>query len=327
MLKNNIVKTVLRLFLGILVIITSAVLLILLFTEVVEVKNIQVMKWLPILICAIGFYFAGLINKITKFIFTLFLLTSLLFFILLDMLHFPFFFLIGFISVLSILSTRKELSKNIRISSLTLILVIFVGYLLSQPFIIKNKGYGTDMTGINLYNATVLWDFTTKPSRTLPKEFFKDYDENEVRFGDFKGKTIYVSFWATWCGPCMQQKPHLENLKQQLKDYTDIVFIDVSIDTDLEKWKNYLLSNEQVGHQLISQNIAKTHSNYQFSGIPYHIVIDSMGNFKQIAGPHALGYDSDLLSDSKRLTDFMNTPYKVFKINNIAGKDTIIRVR
>lgn len=326
MLKNNIAKTAGRLILGVLVVVITAILVILIFTEGLDLLNLQIMNWLPILICGIGFYLAGLINRRTKFIFTLFIFLSWGLFILVEMFHFPLFFVVGLVSILSLLLSRKEVSRKIKVPSLVLIIVIFCKYLFSQPFILRNEGYGEDMVN-NLFNASVIWDFSTKASYGLENEVFKDIEGNKVKLEDFRGKTVYVTFWATWCGPCIQQKPHLESLKEKFRDNEDIVFVDISVDTNFNKWEKYLQTHNQEGYQLISQNTSKTRSNYQFSGIPYHIVVDDKSNFKKIIDPYFLNYDSDFLANSERLTEYMETPYKVFKKMNLDGKDTTIRVR
>ena len=321
---NNTVKIILRLFLGILSIIATTILIVLLFTEVIEIKNLPVLKWLPLLICSIGFYLAGLINRKTKLALTPFLLIGLIVFIPLKLFYFPLFLLILLFSILSILVTRSDLSKKYKIPSLIILIASFGFYLFSQPLIIKNKGYGTD-TENNLYNATVLWDFTSNTLASLPKEIFNDKNDNEVSLEDYSGKTLYVTFWATWCGPCLGEKPELEKLKKKYKDNSDIVFIDISLDSDIENWKNYLSKNEQNGIQLITGNESKTMANYMFSGIPFHLIVDSDGKFKECQSPFLI--NNELLENPSKLTEYFNTPYKVFKTVKTNEKDTIIRVR
>ena len=323
MMKKTL-KTFFKLFLGILVIIATKILIMILFKEVINIMNLQVLKWFPLLMCIIGFYLAGLVNRNTRLILTPILLISLIIYVPLKLFYFPYFLIIILFSSLGILLSRREIVNRIKIPLLVILFGLFGFFLFSQPLIIKNKGYGRN-TDNDLYNVTVLWDFTSNTPPSLPKEIFNDKNGNKVSLKDFGGKTLYVTFWATWCGPCLGVKPELEKLKKQYEDNEDVIFIDISLDSNVEFWKTYLSKNEHSGIQLITGNEAKTRSNYQFSGIPYHIIVDSKGNYKEIQSPYFI--DKEFLNNQDELTEYINTPYKVFKTIKANEKDTIIRVR
>ena len=65
----------------------------------------------------------------------------------------------------------------------------------------------------------------------------KDMNGIDVRLESFKGKFILINFWATWCGPCRIEIPHLIELQRQYGD--DLVVLGVSIDDTAEKLKPY----------------------------------------------------------------------------------------
>lgn len=65
--------------------------------------------------------------------------------------------------------------------------------------------------------------------KPLPETPFLDRQGTEVRFSDFRGKTLLVNFWATWCEPCKEEMPTLDNLEARLGDENFRV-ITVSID-------------------------------------------------------------------------------------------------
>ena len=44
-----------------------------------------------------------------------------------------------------------------------------------------------------------------------------DLDGNEVAMADFKGKTLFLNFWATWCGPCRDEMPSVQRLYDEMK--------------------------------------------------------------------------------------------------------------
>ena len=56
----------------------------------------------------------------------------------------------------------------------------------------------------------------------------KDMQGNTVKLSDYKGKKVYLKFWATWCGPCRMQAPILEKLSEELsEDELKILKMDV----------------------------------------------------------------------------------------------------
>ena len=45
---------------------------------------------------------------------------------------------------------------------------------------------------------------------------FKDVNQKDVNLGDYKGKLIILNFWATWCVPCKEEMPSLDNLQSNI---------------------------------------------------------------------------------------------------------------
>src|SRR5690554_8205128 len=47
---------------------------------------------------------------------------------------------------------------------------------------------------------------------------FHDLDGNEVNIGDFEGKLVLIDFWESWCGPCLQVFPAMQDLREEHPD-------------------------------------------------------------------------------------------------------------
>jgi thiol-disulfide isomerase/thioredoxin len=75
--------------------------------------------------------------------------------------------------------------------------------------------------------------------KTFPDFDEKDLDGNPLSIGKYKGKVVLVDFWATWCGPCITELPHvLETYEKHHAKGFDIVGI--SLDSDRDKLTGFI---------------------------------------------------------------------------------------
>jgi thiol-disulfide isomerase/thioredoxin len=69
---------------------------------------------------------------------------------------------------------------------------------------------------------------------TLP-----DLNGRQVSLSDFKGKVLFVNFWATWCPPCLEEMPSMQKLHNRLKD-KDFVMVAIGLQESAAPVKKYL---------------------------------------------------------------------------------------
>lgn len=111
---------------------------------------------------------------------------------------------------------------------------------------------------------------------------FTKLDGTTIKLSDYKGKVIVLDLWATWCGPCMQEKPFFEALENKYHGNENIALISLSIDTE-KVWKKYFEKNKIVGNQLHINRSQLT--NYKVAGIPRFFVIDKNFNIVDVFAP------------------------------------------
>jgi thiol-disulfide isomerase/thioredoxin len=103
-------------------------------------------------------------------------------------------------------------------------------------------------------------------------------DNKQIKLSDFKGKLIFIDVWATWCGPCLSQKPNVLKLAERYKNNPDVVFLMVSVDSSKDKWKKYLSKrdfNPYVQELFIEDGMYSEFGNmYNVKSIPKYILID-----------------------------------------------------
>lgn len=72
-------------------------------------------------------------------------------------------------------------------------------------------------------------------SAALPDVLFQDAEGKTVHLTDFKGKVLFINFWATWCPPCIAEMPSINGLYEKLKNNKNIVFLIVDADHNFSK--------------------------------------------------------------------------------------------
>lgn len=295
--------TIVKILLGIFSIALPFFIIVFLLTNVIRIHQYDQLKWIALLICALGFYISGLINKKTPLKLIPLLYISLLIFIPMRCFYFPLIYFLILFSTISLVLTRKEFNKKFKLVSLILMSGLFVYFLFSQPLVIRQgDAYRTNQYG-DLINGKTIWDFTKKKNKLLPETVFLDSQSKSFDLKSLNNKILYISFWATWCGPCHAEKPELEKLKTEFKNNSNIVFIDISVDGNKDKWKKHIELNKPSGIQLISKDYAKTRNLFNLSGIPAHLVVNNIGEF---AKARFIENAYSLLTDSIHLNEFIN---------------------
>jgi len=74
-----------------------------------------------------------------------------------------------------------------------------------------------------------LWDEQDLP---LPEFELADLSGGTWHRADFEGKTVFANVWATWCGPCREELPLVEELHERLADRDDVAVVTLNIDTN-----------------------------------------------------------------------------------------------
>ena len=123
--------------------------------------------------------------------------------------------------------------------------------------------------------------FTTlKVSRVAPGTVaapfdLQSLDGRSVQLADLKGKSVVVNFWATWCGPCKEEMPAFERLRQQLDPDR---FVLLTITTDLQRAGiKQFLANLNVQLPVLFDEHQDVSQAYLVRALPTTVFIDRQG--------------------------------------------------
>lgn len=128
--------------------------------------------------------------------------------------------------------------------------------------------------------------YETAPGKIAADFTYPDVNGKDVSLSDFKGKIVLVDVWATWCGPCRGEIPHLKKLEEEMHG-TDVVFLGVSVDEakDKQKWLDFIKKEELGGIQLHASGWSKIAKDYKIKGIPRFMVFDKQGKIVSVDAP------------------------------------------
>lgn len=123
-----------------------------------------------------------------------------------------------------------------------------------------------------------------KPGNLSPSFTCQDINGKTVSLADLKGKFIYIDVWATWCGPCRGELPHLKKLEKEYGE-KDICFVSISCDKNKKAWETMVAKEELKGVQLIFGEDDSFSKQYMITGIPRFILLDREGKILKANAP------------------------------------------
>ena len=103
-----------------------------------------------------------------------------------------------------------------------------------------------------------------------------DLDGNTAKLSQYRGKTVLLNVWATWCGPCLKEIPDLKEIHQQYRD-KDVVVLGVLLDSDSpEAAKPIVLDQLQIDYPTWYGDDAFA-KQFQIQAFPTTVIIDKNG--------------------------------------------------
>jgi peroxiredoxin len=135
--------------------------------------------------------------------------------------------------------------------------------------------------------------------KTAPAFELASRDGDRVALADLEGEVVMVNFWATWCGPCREEMPHLEALYQR---YSGLGFtlLGVNVEEDASGADAYL-AETPVSFPILFDPENEVSALYDVIAMPSTVIIDRSGNVRYVHHGYESGYESEYQSQIRAL--------------------------
>ena len=119
------------------------------------------------------------------------------------------------------------------------------------------------------------------PARTAPPLRLKDDNGQAFDLSQQRGKWVFVHFWASWCGPCVREIPHIQILKNQLKDPDFLIVLINTAETE-DTIFSFLSATAPQLHTLMDED-GQVSEAWAPRGLPSTYFVDPKGVIRYMA--------------------------------------------
>jgi peroxiredoxin len=127
------------------------------------------------------------------------------------------------------------------------------------------------------------------PSSAAPDFTLRSMEGKNLRLGEQRGKVVMVNFWATWCGPCLVEMPHLNRLYEKYRNAGFVLF-GVNVDEDV---RNAVALAQKMGLKfpVLADTDKRVSKQYDLTAMPSTVLIDRDGRVRHVHRGYREGFE------------------------------------
>ena len=127
------------------------------------------------------------------------------------------------------------------------------------------------------------------PSSTAPDFTLHTMNGPNMRLQEQRGKVVMINFWATWCGPCRQEMPHLDRLYDKYKS-SGFVLMGINVDDDTRN-AAAVAAKLGVRFPVLLDTDKQVSRLYDLSTMPSTVIVDRDGKVRYVHRGYLSGYE------------------------------------
>ena len=138
------------------------------------------------------------------------------------------------------------------------------------------------------------------PSKGKAPDFtLKSSSGSNIKLSEHRGEVVMINFWASWCAPCRQEMPLLEDLYKRYKD-GGFTLLGVNVEEDSSKAQD-LLRQVQVTFPILFDNKNTVSQLYKVEAMPSTVILDRDGNVRFLHKGYLPGYEDEYQKQVREL--------------------------
>ena len=144
---------------------------------------------------------------------------------------------------------------------------------------------------------TPAWGGDGEPA---PNFTLNDADGNAVSLGDLKGQVVMINFWASWCGPCRQEMPLLEQIHRKYEPL-GFTLLGVNVEENSADGQAFL-KDRPVSFPVLYDPENGISKLYDVVAMPSTVLIDRQGNVRYLHHGYKPGYENEYMDQIRALS-------------------------
>jgi peroxiredoxin len=154
--------------------------------------------------------------------------------------------------------------------------------------------------GLALAAAFVLPAFAATSSGPAPAFQLSGRGGKAIDLSQFKGQVVMINFWATWCSPCRQEMPLLEDIYKKYKPM-GFTMLGVNVEPDAKGAEAWLSKQKPVTFPIAFDTDSKVSKMYGVAGMPTTVFVDRKGNIRLMHKSYKAGDENLYLTQIRAL--------------------------
>lgn len=162
------------------------------------------------------------------------------------------------------------------------------------------KGLKTFLVGAAFFIATASGLASSSlEGQAAPDFVLKSSSGENLRLSEHRGEVVMINFWATWCGPCRQEMPLLDDLYSRY-ERVGFSLLGVNIDDDSRRAMQ-MIEELGVNFPVLFDERKEVSKLYDVQAMPVTVLVDREGTIRHVHHGYKPGYEEKYLTEIRSL--------------------------